>query len=271
MCRGRPAFRTNLPPGCNRYWTIRIVDRSHPDFIVTPLIACERVGYRQQCSDILSDINWRIEGNQHWAVLGPNGSGKTTLLRIACGYLWPTSGRVLRLGQELLDLGELRRSIGWISSAMIADIPRSDTGLETVVSGRFAQFGLKRLPGSEPTDADFADARDVLAKLRCESLADKEFGILSQGERQQVLIARARMAQPLLLVLDEPCAGMDPGVRERFLDWFNERLGHPDSPAIILVTHHIEEIVPGFGNTLILSNGRIHSAGAPRDVVTRQT
>jgi iron complex transport system ATP-binding protein len=238
---------------------------------VTTLIACERVGYRQQGADILTDVNWQIDRDQHWAVLGPNGSGKTTLLRIACGYLWPTSGRVLRLGGELVDLGELRRSIGWISSAMIADIPRSDTGLETVVSGRFAQFGLKRFAGMEPTDADFAAARDELAKLKCESLADKEFGILSQGERQQVLIARARMAKPLLLVLDEPCAGMDPGVRERFLDWLNERLGQPDSPTVVLVTHHIEEIVPGFANTLVMSGGRVHSSGPTNRVVTRET
>jgi iron complex transport system ATP-binding protein len=238
---------------------------------VTTLIACERVGYHQQGTDILANITWQIDRGQHWAVLGPNGSGKTTLLRIACGYLWPTSGRVLRLGEELVDLCELRRSIGWISSAMIADIPRFDTGLETVVSGRFAQFGLKRLPGTEPSDADFDDARDELAKLNCESLAGKEFGILSQGERQQVLIARAHMAKPLLLVLDEPCAGMDPGVRERFLAWLNERLAQPDTPTVVLVTHHIEEIVPGFGNTLVLSSGRVHSSGPTGQVVTRET
>src|SRR6187551_611264 len=100
------------------------------------LIRMEDVGYRQQSTDILTDIDWQIESGQHWAVLGPNGSGKTTLLKIACGYLWPTSGRVLRLGQELLDLIELRRSIGWISSDLVARIPARDTGLETVVSGR---------------------------------------------------------------------------------------------------------------------------------------
>src|SRR3954454_20686403 len=238
---------------------------------MTTLIACERVGYYQQCTEILNDINWQIDQGQHWAVLGPNGSGKTTLLRIACGYLWPTSGRVLRLGEELIDLGELRRSIGWISSAMIADIPRTDTGLETVVSGRFAQFGLKRFPGMEPTGADFADAHDELARLCCESLGDKPFGILSQGERQQVLIARARMAKPLLLVLDEPCAGMDPGVRERFLAWLSEALRQPETPTVVLVTHHIEEIVPGFANTLVLSGGRVHSCGATEQVVTRET
>src|SRR3954453_19118456 len=125
---------------------------------MSQLIYCEDVGYRQQGTDIVADVNWQIDRGQHWAVLGPNGSGKTTLLRIACGYLWPTSGRVLRLGEELLDLSELRRSIGWISSGMIAEIPQSDTGLDTVVSGRLAQLGLKRLPEFGPTAADFAEA-----------------------------------------------------------------------------------------------------------------
>lgn len=261
-----------------------------------PIIACQSVGYRQQGVDILSRIDWEIEPGRHWAVLGPNGSGKTTLLKIACGYLWPTSGRVLRLGEELIDLGELRRSIGWITAGMIADIPPNDTALETVVTGRMGQFGLKRLPEWGPTEADYVDASDELARLGCESLAGKRFGILSQGERQQVLIARARLARPLLLVLDEPCAGMDPGVRERFLHWLNERvndearmtndeskmltassirhssLGSRHSiPTTIFVTHHIEEIVPGFQNTLVLRSGRVHAAGLTEEVITRET
>jgi iron complex transport system ATP-binding protein len=238
---------------------------------MTMLIACENVGYHQQGVDILSGIDWRIESGRHWAVLGPNGSGKTTLLRIVCGYLWPTSGRVLRLGRELIDLGELRKSIGWISSGMIADIPSHDTGLETVVTGRYAQIGLKHLPSFGPTETDFADAASVLDRLGCESLAAKPFGILSQGERQQVLIARARMARPLLLVLDEPCAGMDPGVRERFLSWLNDRLVDADGPTTVLVTHHIEEIVPAIQNTLVLSAGCTYSSGRTSDVVTRDT
>jgi iron complex transport system ATP-binding protein len=235
------------------------------------LISCQSVGYRQQGVDILSDINWRIESGQHWAVLGPNGSGKTTLLRIVCGYLWPTSGRVLRLGEELVDLSELRRSIGWISSGMIAEIPPADTALETVVTGRMAQIGLKRFPTYGPTQRDFTDAAEELARLGCAALSEKPFGILSQGERQQVLIARARMAQPLLMVLDEPCAGMDPGVRERFLAWLNTRLGEEAGPTAVLVTHHMEEIVPGIQNTLILSAGQVHSQGPTSAVVTRST
>ena len=155
------------------------------------LITCEHIGYRQQDVDILTDVDWRIERGEHWAVLGPNGCGKTTLLRIASGYLWPTSGRVLRLGKELVDLGELRRSIGWVSSDLAARIPADDTGLETVVTGRLGMIGLQRLPFIVPTDEDFADAANELAVLGCESLAEKPFGILSQGERQQVLVARA--------------------------------------------------------------------------------
>jgi iron complex transport system ATP-binding protein len=261
---------------------------------MSDLINCERVGYCQQGVDILAGIDWRIERGQHWAVLGPNGSGKTTLLRIACGYLWPTSGRVLRLGEELLDLTELRRSIGWISSGMIADIPSTDTALETVVSGRLGQVGLKRFPEFGPTNADVADAATELERLHCQDLADKPFGVLSQGERQQVLIARARMARPLLMVLDEPCAGMDPGVRERFLSWLNEQLndearmtndewknesanirhssfGIRHFPTVVLVTHHIEEIVPGIQNTLIMSGGRVYATGPTREVVTRES
>jgi iron complex transport system ATP-binding protein len=238
---------------------------------MSDLITCQRVGYRQQGVDILADVEWRIEPGQHWAVLGPNGSGKTTLLRIACGFLWPTSGRVLRLGQELIDLGELRRSIGWISSGLVAQIPDSDTGLETVVTGRFAQIGLKRFPVGGPSDEDFADAAAELDRLGCGVLADKPFGILSQGERQQMLVARARMAAPLLLVLDEPCAGMDPGVRERFLAWLDEQVKRPETPTVVLVTHHVEEIVAGIQNTLVLRDGRVYASGPTREVVTCET
>lgn len=235
-----------------------------------PVIELKSVDYEQQGTRILSDIRWSIRAGEHWAVLGPNGSGKTTLLKIACGYLWPSRGRVLRLGRELINLRDLRRRIGWISSDLAAQIPRTDSALETVVTGRLGQWGLKRFAGLEPIEQDFADARAMLVELRCEYLIDKHFGVLSQGERQQVLIARARMADPLLMVLDEPCAGMDPGVRERFLAWLDGTIAEQNSPAVVLVTHHVEEIMPGIEKTLMLMNGRIHTAGATREIVNQQ-
>jgi iron complex transport system ATP-binding protein len=236
-----------------------------------PVIELTNVGYCQRTTQILTDINWSLYAGEHWAVLGPNGSGKTTLLKIACGYLWPSGGRVRRLGQELIDLRELRKQIGWITSDLAAQIPGNDTALETVVTGRLAQFGLKLFPGFEPTEQDFVDARDMLLGLGCVDLIEKPFGVLSQGERQQVLIARARMAEPLLMVLDEPCAGMDPGVRERFLYWLNQHLSSPNSPTVVLVTHHVEEIVSGIRQTLMLSEGRIYASGRTREIVTRET
>ena len=184
---------------------------------MTDLITCERVGYRQQGVDILTDINWRIERGQHWAVLGRMAPARRRCCELPADICGRRAAACCGWAQELIDLSELRRSIGWISSGMIADIPptrhRAGNGRHRPAR---ADSGFKRFPEFGPTDADFADAAAELARLGCESLADKPFGVLSQGERQQVLIARARMARPLLLVLDEPCAGMDPGVRERF-------------------------------------------------------
>ncbi|WP_428307781.1 ABC transporter ATP-binding protein [Lacipirellula sp.] len=233
----------------------------------SPLIELEHVGFRRQQADILVDVSWRLERQRHWAVLGPNGCGKTTMLRIACGYLWPTSGTVRRLGEELVDLGTLRRSIGWVASDLAPRIPPNELAIETVVSGRLAQVGLRRIGELQPTDADFEAARKLLREMRCESLAEKPFGVLSQGERQQTLVARARMVDPLLIVLDEPCAGMDPGVRERFLAWLEQLAAAPSSPSLLLVTHHVEEIMPSFESTLVMQNGRIAAAGPTAEVV----
>ena len=240
---------------------------------MTSLISCQSVGYHQQALDILVDINWQLESGQHWAVLGPNGSGKTTLLRIACGYLWPTSGRVLRLGHELIDLSELRRSIGWISSDLVARIPARDTGLETVLSGRYAQIGLKRFAVGGPSESDFADAARELALLNCTSLADKTFGVLSQGEHQQVLIARAAWRSRCCLCSMSRVPAWTRASAS--VSWSGSTSGcagsDAKSPTVVLVTHHVEEIVSGIQNTLILRAGHVHRAGpTPPDVVTRK-
>ncbi len=170
----------------------------------------------------------------------------------------------------MFDLWDLRRRIGWITSDLAGYIPPEDTALETVVTGRLGQWGLKYFLGDQPAAQDFADARAMLSQLNCTHLTDKPFGVLSQGERQQVLIARARMAVPLLLVLDEPCAGMDPGVRERFFAWLNNCVSETKGPTTVLVTHHLEEIVPGISHTLMLAEGRIVAAGPTHAVVTKE-
>lgn len=234
------------------------------------LIELESVSYQQQTTEILRDVSWQLEPGQHWAVLGPNGSGKTTMLRLACGYIWPTSGVVRRLGQELVDLGALRRSIGWVSTDLAPQIPRDELAIETVVSGKFAQVGLRRIGETQPTEADFAAARRLLDEMQCASLADNRFSVLSQGERQQTLVARARMVDPLMIVLDEPCAGMDPGVRERFLAWVDGVAASTTDCAMVLVTHHVEEIMPSFERTLAMREGRIAACGLTRNVVTAE-
>ena len=239
---------------------------------MTPILDIRGVTYVAGSTTILRDISWRVEPGQHWAVLGPNGAGKTTLLRIACGYLWPNAGgSVLRRGQPQVDLRQLRRSIGWISSAMISDIPKREKVLDTVVSGRFAQLGLKPVAGDSPAGEDYATAREYLEQLGCVELAAKQFGMLSQGEQQKVLIARARMAKPLLVILDEPCAGMDPGARERFLGTLSELTRRPDAPSLVLVTHHIQEIVPGVDHTLVLHQGRVVRSGHTSSVLDAAT
>ena len=221
---------------------------------------------------ILDNVSWRVRTGEHWAMLGPNGAGKTSILRVAGGYLWPNAGGIIcRLGQELLDLRQLRRSIGWVSNTLNAMVPKDEKALDTVVSGRTAQLGLKIFRGTEPEPADYAIARTFLEQLGQANVVEKEFGVLSQGEQQAVLVARARMALPLLMILDEPCAGMDPGTRERFLDGLNQLLADPDAPSIVIVTHHVEEILPGFVNTLVVNNGCIVNSGPTRDVINRRS
>ena len=207
---------------------------------------------------ILQSINWRVGQGEHWAVLGPNGSGKTTLLRIACGYIWPNDGgTVYRKGESLIDLGELRKSIGWVTSTLASQIPPREKTLRTIVSGKFAQIGL----WEEPTKKDFTQAGQYLDQMGCAYLIGREFGTLSQGEQQKVLIARARMTRPYLIFLDEPCAGMDPGAREIFLAGLQKLGRRKKVPSLIYVTHHIEEILPLFKNMLILKDGKVLHSG----------
>lgn len=215
---------------------------------------------------ILESINWTVRQGEHWAILGPNGAGKTTLLKIACGFLWPNDGGVVyRKGEELIDLGELRKSIGWVTSTLASQIPPREKTLRTVASGKFAEIGLWQ----EPTKRDFTKAGQYLDQMGCAHLIGQEFGTLSQGEQQKVLIARARMAKPYLIFLDEPCAGMDPGAREIFLAGLTKLGRQKEVPSLIYITHHIEEILPLFKKTLILKEGKVVNSGRTSEILKR--
>jgi iron complex transport system ATP-binding protein len=236
---------------------------------IAALELCD-VSYAVDGKRILDQVSWKVSKGEHWAILGPNGSGKTTLLRIACGYLWPNDGgTVYRRGRRLVDLRELRKSIGWMTSNLVSQIPPREPALRTVLSGKFAQVGLLEGFGAAPVRDDYQRAAQYLDQMGCAGLAAREYGSLSQGEQQKILVARARMTRPYMIFLDEPCAGMDPGARENFLAGLQKLSAQALVPAIIYVTHHIEEILPFFRRTLLLKNGKVLSSGDSRTILRR--
>jgi iron complex transport system ATP-binding protein len=217
-------------------------------------------------TEILRGIDWRVRRGEHWVILGPNGSGKTSLLKSITGFLSPTSGAIALLGETYgeSDWRELKLKLGIVTSALQASIPAGETALETIVSGRYAQLDL----WAHPTRAEIQEGRRLLRFVGGTRLASREWAHLSQGERQRILIARSLMARPKLLILDEPCAGLDPVAREEFL-WFVESLAKRRAgPALVLVTHHAEEIMPSFTHALLLRDGRVFAAGTKDAVIT---
>lgn len=232
------------------------------------MIHLEGVSMHRDEETILDGVSWNVLPHEHTALLGLNGSGKTAMLQVVTGYMPPSAGAVEVLGYRRgrSDLREVRRLIGWVSSALSERIHPRDTALDVVVSGRYASIGLWEPPDAE----DYAAARGRLAFMGCERLENRRYAVLSQGEKQRILIARALVSRPTLLILDEPCGGLDPAAREHFLE-FVEKLGTaPDGPTLIYVTHHIEEITPVFSRVSIMRQGRIYAHGAPEEVLTRE-
>jgi iron complex transport system ATP-binding protein len=216
---------------------------------------------------ILDSANWTVEPDERWVILGPNGAGKTTLLQVAAAALHPTSGTAAVLGETLgaVDLFELRPRIGFASSAMARKIPRTETVLNVVLTAAYSVTGRWN---EEYEDIDVRRAHRVLTEWRLDHLAERAFGHLSDGEQKRVQIARAIMTDPEILLLDEPAASLDLGSREELLQLLGGYASDPRSPAIVMVTHHVEEIPLGFGNALLLSDGGIVAQGAISEVIT---
>ena len=215
---------------------------------------------------ILDGVDWAVRHGEHWAILGANGSGKTSLLSGLTGYMTPTAGRITVLGRTFgrADWRELRLHIGLVSSSIRQMMANDEPALFTVASGKYAMIDF----WGKLTRQDQAQAERILRQIECARLARRTWQVLSQGERQRVLIGRALMARPALLILDEPCAGLDPVAREHFLH-FIERLGRVrNAPTIVLVTHHVEEIMPVFSHVLLLREGRVLAVGVKEEVLT---
>ncbi len=224
-----------------------------------PVLEVDRLTIVRDSTRILSEVSWTLHPGQHWVILGANGSGKTSLLSALTGYLTPTSGRVEVLGRRFgaSDWRDLRCQVGLVSSSLRQRMADDEPALFSVASGRYAMIDFWGTPSREDQRA----ARELLAQVEGSHLENRTWAVLSQGERQRVLIARALMARPRILILDEPCAGLDPVARDRFLK-FVERWGRqPEAPTLILVTHHVEEICPLFTHGLLLKAGMVMAIG----------
>jgi iron complex transport system ATP-binding protein len=227
------------------------------------------VSIRRGTTTILNRLSWTVREGERWVVLGRNGAGKTTLLQVASGRMHPSQGTADLLGERMgrVDVFELRPRIG-LSSASLADrIPAGETVRDVVLTAAYGVTGRWRESYEE---LDESRAGDLLAAFGVAHLADRRFGTLSEGERKRTQIARSLMTDPELLLLDEPAAGLDLGGREELVAALAELAGDPRSPVLVLVTHHVEEIPPGFTHLLLLRDGEVHARGPLDEVLTAE-
>lgn len=232
---------------------------------VSPLLSVQ--GLRVERSrTILDGIDWTIERGQHWAILGPNGCGKTSLLRAIFGYLPATAGEITVLGRAYgrSEWAKVREAVGLVSQSLLPRIPDDQLLAEVILSGRDAQLEYWGDAIAEEVGA----VKRLLKQMALGRRGDEPWVILSQGEKQRALLGRALCGRKRLLFLDEPCAGLDPVAREHFLGHLNWFAGTPRAPGMVLITHHIEEIVPAVSHVLLLAEGRVVAAGAKETMLT---
>ncbi len=218
---------------------------------------------------ILKSITLTINGDERWVVLGPNGAGKTTLLQLAAAIVHPSSGSVQILDDTLgkVDVFELRPRIGFASTALARRIPADETVLNVVLTAAYSVTGRWNESYEE---IDIRRAKRVLTEWKLDALEERHFGDLSDGEQKRVQIARSVMTDPELLLLDEPAASLDLGAREELLQLLGGYASAPEAPAIVMVTHHVEEIPRGFDKALLLRNGSVQAAGPIAEVITSE-
>ena len=230
------------------------------------ILALKNLRYERGDRIILDGIDWQVRAGEHWVILGPNGCGKTSLINCLTGYEMATAGEISLDSAEYgrTDWREVRKRVGLVTSTLTFYLEPQEPVLDAIVSGRDAMLNLV---GDIDEDL-IEEARLLLEKIGCSYLANSRWGVLSQGERQKILICRALMSKFSVLILDEPCAGLDPVAREHFLKWLQTIAQQPDAPSLVLVTHHVEEILSCFTHVLLLKLGRIIAAGPKHEVLT---
>ena len=227
------------------------------------------VSFVRDGNTILDDLSWSVESEDRWVILGPNGAGKTSLLQIASAMVHPSGGKVTILDSPLgsVDVFDLRPRIGFASTAMARRIPANETVLDVVLTAAYSVTGRWN---EEYEEIDTRRAQRVLAEWKLDQLENRRFGDLSDGEQKRVQIARSVMTDPELLLLDEPAASLDLGAREELLQLLGGYARATQAPAIVMVTHHVEEIPVGFDKAMLLSDGRITASGPIAEVLTAE-